>query len=75
MALATTGATGLQKVRHVMQEVSHWLLEGTMVAEGETDGAGRETLDAGGNHGMQKVRQMVQEVRHWMLEGTMGRRR
>ncbi len=46
-----------------------------MVTEGDTVGAGGETLDAGGNHGLQKVRQLVQEVRHWMLEGTVGYRR
>ncbi len=59
----------------MVQEVRHWMLEGTMVAEGETDGAGGETLYAGGNHGLQKMRQIVQEVRHWMLEGTKGCRR
>jgi hypothetical protein len=48
------GNHGLQKVRQLVQEVRHWMLEEPWVAEDETDGAGGETLDAGGTMGCRR---------------------
>jgi hypothetical protein len=41
-------------MKQVVQEVRHWMLEESWVAEDETDGAGGETVDAGGTKGCRR---------------------